>query len=79
MAAGPVVDKHLGKCQRYGTLEPFFSLAKAFYHHWLAFCIGRRQLGLSSRGSMALCSVRRESGCCDTVWGMRASCWVICM
>ena len=62
MAAGPVVDKHLGRCQRYGTLEPFSSLAKAFYHHWHAFSIGRRQLGLSSRGSMALCSVRRESG-----------------
>ena len=62
MAAGPVVDRHLGRCQRYGTLEPFFSLAKAFYHHWHAFSIGRRRLGLSSRGSMALCSVRRESG-----------------
>ena len=30
VAAGPVVDEHLGRCRRCGTLEPFFSLAKAF-------------------------------------------------
>ena len=57
-----MVDEHLGRFQRYGTSEPFFSLAKAFYHHWRAFSIGHRQLGHSSRGSMALCTVRRECG-----------------
>ena len=33
MAAGPVVDEHLGRFQRYGTSEPVFNLAKAFCHH----------------------------------------------
>ena len=62
MAAGPVVDDLIGRFQRYSTSEPFFSLAKAFSHHWRAFSTGHMQLGLSSCGSMALYTVRRECG-----------------
>ena len=31
-------------------------------HHWHALSIGHRRLGLSSCGSVALCSVRRACG-----------------
>ena len=64
-----MVDKHLGRYRRCGTSELSISLAKAFCRHWHAFSIGHRQLGLSSRGSMALCSVRRACGLCYSCMG----------